>query len=106
MNKLPGTNAEAPADAASGLRPLVELGEMDAGELARTVAIRMPSISRILKSLEKMTWQPKLVQRKTNVLWMSKSRLAARNYSKGRLRIRSSFIATSRKLWVGQFIAN
>lgn len=35
------------------VRALVEHGEMDAGELARTVAIRMPSISRILKSLEK-----------------------------------------------------
>lgn len=35
------------------LRALVEHREMDAGDLARTVAIRMPSISRILKSLEK-----------------------------------------------------
>ncbi|MBZ0217506.1 MAG: homoprotocatechuate degradation operon regulator HpaR [Fimbriimonadaceae bacterium] len=35
------------------VRALVERGEMDAGDLARAVAIRMPSISRILKSLEK-----------------------------------------------------
>ena len=34
------------------LRALVEQTEMDAGALARMVAIRMPSISRILKSLE------------------------------------------------------
>lgn len=35
------------------VRALVEHGEMDAGDLARAVALRMPSISRILKSLEK-----------------------------------------------------
>ena len=35
------------------IRALVEHNQMDAGDLARSVAIRMPSISRILKSLEK-----------------------------------------------------